>query len=115
MRASVNWKSSCLHAHNGDVTALGRLSAMYSSVGERSQRMWPPASIRSAGYIRTEGSASLGRIPPTDGGLVPSQTYKAQTYKDLAACADNTAVLTEIRSDPERISNHCRVVTKRGR
>ena len=110
MRASVNWKSPCLHAHNCDVTALGRLSAMYSSVGVRSQRMCPPASIRSAEYIGTEGSASLGRVPPTDGGLVPSQTYK-----DLAACADNTAVLTKIGSDPERISNHCRGVTKRGR
>ena len=28
-----------------------------------------------------------------DGGLVPSQTYK-----DLVACADNTAVLTETGS-----------------
>ena len=110
MRASVNWKSPCRHAHNCDVTALGRLSAMYSSVGERSQRMWPRASIRSAKYIRTEGSASLGRVPPTDGRLVTSQTYK-----DLAACADNTAVLTEIGSDPKRISNHCRGVTKRGK
>ena len=72
--------------------------------------MWPPASIRSSEYIRIGGSASLGRVPPTDGGLVPSQTYK-----DLVACADNTAVLTDTGSDPERISNHCKVVTKRGR
>ena len=45
-----------------------------------------------------------------DGGLVPSQTYK-----DLVACADNTAVLTETGSDPERNFNHCKVVSERGR
>ena len=83
---------------------------MYSSVREPSEGMWPPTSIQSSEYIRTAGSASLGRVPPTDGGLVLSQTYK-----DLVACADNTAVLTEIESDPERISNHCRGVTKRER
>ena len=53
---------------------------------------------------------SLGRVAPTDEGLIPSQTYK-----NLVACADNAAVLTETGSDPERISNHCRVVPKRGR
>ena len=53
---------------------------------------------------------SLGRIPPTDGGLVPSQTYK-----DLVAYADNTAVLTETGSDQRRISNHCRVVSDKER
>ena len=72
--------------------------------------MWPPASVRSSEYMRTGENASLGRVPPTDGGLVLSQTHK-----DLTEYADDTAVLTEIGSDPERISNHCRVVTKRGR
>ena len=52
---------------------------------------------------------SLGRVPPTDGGLVPSQTYK-----DLVKCADDTAVLTEIGFDSERFSKHGRVGTKRG-
>ena len=52
----------------------------------------------------------MGRVLPTDGGLVPSQICK-----DLVACVDHTAVLTEIGSNPERISNHCGVVTKRGK
>ena len=44
-----------------------------------------------------------------DGGLVPSQAYK-----NLVECADDTAVLTEMGSGPERFSNHGRVETKRG-
>ena len=73
--------------------------------------MWPPESIRPSEYRRTGESVSLGGgVPPTDGGLVPFQTYK-----NLVEYADDTAVLTETGSDPERICNHCRVVTKRGR
>ena len=61
--------------------------------------------------MRTGENASLGRVPPTDGGLVPSQTYK-----DLVECADDTTVvLTWLGSDPERFSNHSRVGTKRGK
>ena len=60
--------------------------------------------------ILTGGSANLGRVPPTDGGLVPSQTNK-----DLVDCADDTAVLTEIGSDTYRVFNRGRVGTKRGR
>ena len=61
-------------------------------------------------YMRTEENVSLGRVPPTDEGLVPSQTSK-----DLVKCADDTAVLTEIGSDTDRFSNHGRVGTKRRR
>ena len=49
-------------------------------------------------------------MPPTDGGLVPFQTYK-----DLVDFADDTAVLTEIGSDTDGVSNLGRVGTKRGR
>ena len=48
---------------------------------------------------RQERRASLGRVPPTDGGLIPSQTYK-----DLVACEDNTAVLTSTGDNPGRVS-----------
>ena len=71
--------------------------------------MWPPASIRSSEYIRTRESVSLERVPPTGGCFVPSQTYK-----DLVECADGAAALREIGSDLQWISNHCRIVTKRG-
>ena len=49
-------------------------------------------------------------MPPTDGALASSQTYKG-----LVACADNTADLPATGADPEMISNHFRVGTKRGR
>ena len=101
-------QSLCLNARHGDCKALGRRSADTPSVGGRSQGMSPPASIRSSEYVQRGESASLGRVPPMDGGLVPSQTYK-----DLVACADNTAVLPTTGADAERIPNHCRVGTLR--
>ena len=46
-----------------------------------------------------QGSSQHGRPPAvTAGGLVPSQTYK-----DLAARADNTAVLEPGLSDPNQL------------
>ena len=42
----------------------------------------------SSGYLH-RGKGEYGRVPPTDGGLVPSQTSK-----DLVAYVDNTAVST---------------------
>ena len=55
-----------------------------------------PSGCRNT-YIKI--STSLGSVPAADGGLVPSQTYN-----DLVAGADNTAVLTVIVADPERLS-----------
>ena len=58
--------------------------------------MQQPASIRLSEYMH-KGNTSLGSVPATDGGLVPS-------HKDLVACADKTAVLTVIDADAERPS-----------
>ena len=55
-------------------------------------------------YMRTGESAISRRVPQTDGDLGSSQTYR-----DLVECTDDTAVMNEIRSGPERFSNHGRV------
>ena len=61
--------------------------------------MWPQASIRSSGYLRTGAKGECGEGTADDGGLIPSQTYK-----DLVACEDNTAVLTSTGDNPGRVS-----------
>ena len=104
-------QSPRLYARHGDFKALGRRSAdileCWGAITRGgATRFHPVVGIHTYRGKR----ASLERVPLTDGGLVPSQTFK-----DLVACEENTAVLPATGADSEWISKHCRVGTKRER
>ena len=92
MHRSTSAVSTSIRAF--DVTALGPLSADVFECGVAITRDVITSIHPVVGIHACRKKCSLGRVPPTDGGLVPSQTYK-----DLVECADDTAVLTEIESD----------------
>ena len=90
-----------------DVTALGRLCAdVFECWGAITRNV--DTSIH-----RVVGIHSYRRKCEFGEGTADGRS--SQIYKDLVACADNTVVLTETGSDPERISNHSRVVSERER
>ena len=91
-------RTKIFHARNFDLTVLDRLSADIVGGSDHTECNPEHPSGRRNTY-RQEERASVRRVLPTDGGLVPSQTYEY-----LGACADNTAVLSLNRANPERVS-----------
>ena len=97
-------------ARNGDVIALGPRSSDLLRVWGSDHKGCDHQHTSGLRNVCVGRECELGRVPSTDEGLVPSQTYK-----DLVECADDTVVLTEIGSNTDRFSNQGRVGTKRGR
>ena len=106
-------QSPRLYARNCDVTALGLLSADVFECGgaiirDATTSIYPVIGIHA--YRR---KCEFGE--DTADGRRP-HAIRDLKGPSLVECADDTAVvLNELRSDPERFSNHGRVGTKRGR
>ena len=90
-------RETFLEERNFECTALGRLAAFIYECWGCSDHKGCDLKHQSGrrNTYRQERRASLGRVPPTDGGLVP-----CQTYKDLVACEDNTARIDLDRRQP---------------